>query len=87
MKITNMYGRSGPVANQFDIRDDAGNRFFQSYDSIIAKRDKLGRVTLDSVYWNYSKTTSRYRAQWLGETTDETRRKIASNRYALANLN
>jgi len=34
------------VKNQFILTDDQGNRFFQSYDSIIAKKDRNGAVTL-----------------------------------------
>ena len=87
MQVRSMEGRSGPVANQFVIHDDAGNVFFQSYSSIIVKRDKAGKVTLDQGYWDYSRTTSKYRNQFLNETTSETKAKIASGEYALANLN
>ena len=87
MKVWNMGGRSGKVANQFIIHDDEGNNFFQSYSSIIAKIDRGGSVTLDEIYWDYSRTTSKYRAQFLGESTERTRRKIKSGEYKLANLN
>ena len=50
--------RSGrPVANQFII-ETARGRYFQSYRSIIAFRNKnTGKVTLDKIYWDYSVTT------------------------------
>jgi hypothetical protein len=87
-----MIGRSGrPVANQFDIGDAFDSdgtpaRFFQSYDSIIVK-DCGGEITLDYYYWDYSRTTSKYRNQFLGETKAETQAKIDSGEYKLANLN
>lgn len=47
MKVCNMTGSSGKeVPNQFIIEDDHENTFFQSYNSIIAKWDKDGKVTL-----------------------------------------
>lgn len=64
--------------------------YFQSYDSIIVKTDfEHGerRVTLDETYWNYSKTTSKYRNEFLGITTDETKAKIKSGEFKLADLN
>ena len=33
-----------PVANQFEIIDSLGNRFFQSYRSMIAKISASGKV-------------------------------------------
>jgi hypothetical protein len=87
MKITQMTsGQSGrPVANQFEISDN-GKRFFQSYNSIIVMIDQNG-VYLDETYWNYSKTTSRYRNQFLGDTTAEIKAKIDSGEYKLMDLN
>lgn len=78
-----------PVANQFIIK--VGNKeFFQSYSSIIAVKDYSqvpAKIILDSYYWDYSKTTSKYRNEFLGEYTAETRKKIASGKYSLAELN
>ena len=73
------------IANQFIITID-GIRYYQSYDSIIAKDDN-GQITLDEYYWNYSRTTGKYRNIFLGENTAETRRKISEGIYKLANLN
>ena len=74
------------VPNQFEIRID-GKRYFQSYDSVIAVIDENWKITLDERYWNYSMTTSKYRNQFLGLTTEETKRRIKSGEIALADLN
>jgi hypothetical protein len=86
MKVTNMEGRTGKVANQFIVKGDNSEIVFQSYNSIIAKKAE-GKVYLDSTYWNYSRTTAKYRNQFLEETTKETERKIKSGEYILADLN
>ena len=99
MKVTNMTSANGnKVANQFIISDEGrgalGNfterETFRSYDSVIAVRTvwpDVTRVELDRNTWNYSKTTSKYRNQFLGETTKETQAKIDSGGYVLADLN
>lgn len=77
MKVKNMESASGrEVPNQFEITDDAGVVWFQSYRTIIAKFDH-GETTLDSAFWDYSRTTGKR----------ETERKIKSGEYKLANLN
>lgn len=80
--------RSGrPITNQYIVYSK-DYRVFQSYGSRIVAIDKSTRqVYLDRTYWNYSKTTSRYRAIFLGETTKETEAKIKSGEYLLADLN
>ena len=79
--------RSGrPVANQFRIETPAGV-FFQSYDKIIAYRPWGGVIQLDEYYWDYSNTTTRYRNEFLGENTKETRAKIKRGEYVLTDLN
>lgn len=84
--ISNSSGRE--VANQFIIIDDEGNTFFQSYDSIIVKLDrKNNKIYLDEYYWDYSKTTGKYRNQFLGEIKKETEEKIKNGKYILTNLN
>tara|TARA_R110000823_G_scaffold241850_6_gene366450 strand:+ start:1004 stop:1276 length:273 start_codon:yes stop_codon:yes gene_type:complete len=89
-----MISRAGnPVANQFIIEgEECGfpTKWFQSYSSMIAKQiTAMGKTItyLDETYWNYSVTTSKYRNQFLGETTDETKAKIDSGEYLLAELN
>jgi hypothetical protein len=102
MKVQNMTSSNGnKIANQFIIEDvkiqyksrtgetitpPRGN-MFQSYDSNIAFRSWGNVIFLDSKYWNYSKTTSKYRNIFLGETTKETQAKIDSGEYILTNLN
>ena len=87
--------------NQFLIvTPDA--HYFQSYESIIAKipdlhntscftKDDLNshrfQIVLDKTYWNYSVTTSKYRNQFLNESTKETQAKIDSGEYKLVDLN
>jgi len=87
MKVSNLESSKGnKVFNQFEINASNG-RYFQSYRSIIAYIPNDGTIQLDERYWNYSRTTSKYRSQFLGETTKETERKIKEGKYILANLN
>ena len=74
-----------PVANQFEIKHD-GATYFQSYKSIIAKKQN-GKIYLDSYYWDYSRTTSKYRNEFLSMTTPEIKKAIASGQIELVNLN
>jgi len=77
-----------PIANQFIINDGKGNEYFQSYQSIIVKRANDGKTYLDEYYWDYSRTTGKYRNQFLGDTSiAETRRKIKDGTYILTSLN
>lgn len=88
MKVSNMLSINGnTIANQFEILDNNGDIFFQSYDSIIVKKSKGGKIYLDSKYWDYSKTTGKYRNMFLDETKKETEKKIASGEYELIDLN
>jgi hypothetical protein len=77
------------IPNQFIIYDD-NKTYFQSYKSIIVKIERLEDkvVTyLDPVYYNYSRTTSKYRNAFLGESTKEIESKIKQGVYILENLN
>jgi len=100
MKIENLKSNSGKnIANQFIVNDvtikhvspDGTDFFytgkmFQSYNSNIAFITD-GYVLLDKNFWNYSRTTSKYRNIFLNETTKETLKKIESKEYILMNLN
>lgn len=87
MKVLNMTSNRGnDVANQFIIKTD-DETIFQSYDSIIAKVDYENNITLDSKYWNYSRTTSKYRNMFLNMSTDEIQKGIKSGNIKLDNLN
>ena len=96
MKVSNIVNNRGNiVANQFIIETDNAT-YFQSYKSIIVKIEdgeirngvhSADKVTLDPVYWNYSRTTSKHRSSFLGESTKETEKKIKQGIYILENLN
>ena len=87
MKVENMVSsRGNTIPNQFVINGDE-NMYFQSYKSMIAKIDKFGKVFLDSYYWNYSRTTSKYRNMFLNMTTKEIEKGIKANEIELVNLN
>ena len=87
MKVSNLISKSGNnVANQFEILTDTA-RFFQSYDSIIAKVDYDNNITLDSHYWDYSRTTSRYRNIFLNMSTNDIKKDIKLGKIRLDNLN
>jgi hypothetical protein len=81
-------GHNGAVKNQFIIKSINGV-YFQSYNSVIAFKpnDRSQKIQLDKTYWNYSKTTGKYRNQFLNEPKKETEQKIASGIYELVNLN
>ena len=99
MKISQFKNERGlPVKNQFIITEEgrgANGNFnkrvtFQSYDSVICtitEWDDIRRVELDSDNWDYSKTTGKYRNQFLGESKAETEKKIKSGTYQLVDLN
>ena len=94
MKVQNLTGRNGnKIPNQFIITHNLPNsdiECLQSYNSIIVRKEwQKGKCTihLDGKYWDYSNTTSKYRNQFLGETTEETKEKIKSGEYILTNLN
>ena len=89
MKVENITSNNGnKIANQFIITDDNGNEFFQSYNSMIVKKDSSAdTIYLDQKYWNYSNTTGKYRNIFLGETIKDTKAKIKSGEYILTDLN
>ena len=85
MKIKNLTSpRGNEVPNQFEINYN-GALIYQSYKAIIAKIER-GVTYLDEHYWNYSKTTSKYRNIFLGENTKDTLKKIKSGEYILTDL-
>ena len=73
--------------NQYEIRTPKGT-YLQSYSSIIAfKPNDTSRIQLDAYYWDYSRTTGKYRNQFLDENISQTRAKIENKEYILTNLN
>ena len=86
IKVEPMKGNSGnAVANQYIINDN-GRVSFQSYDSIIATIID-GEIFLDSVFWNYSKTTSKYLNKFLNMTSKEVKQDIKNESILFADLN
>ena len=86
MKVQNLRSSKGNViANQYEIRTETAV-YFQSYRSIIVKVES-GKTYLDSIYWDYSKTTSKYRNIFLSESKKETKQKIKEGTYTLIDLN
>lgn len=66
MKVENLMGRSGKVANQFRIWDTENNvQTFQSYDSPIVTVDYDKREMTVYPDWDYSTTTGKYRNQFM----------------------
>lgn len=90
MVVSNMKSsRGNEVPNQFIIHTSEAT-YFQSYESIIVKTthsDGVRIVFLDATYWNYSKTTSKYRNQFLGKTTKQIEENIKAGIYKLVDLN
>ncbi|MDY0138255.1 MAG: hypothetical protein RBR50_01025 [Candidatus Izemoplasmatales bacterium] len=88
MRISNIIGLNGKaIANQYILTHDNGDKYFQSYDSIIAVKKANGDILLDEKSWNFSSTTAKYRNVFLNETTKGTQKKIDAGIYKLANLN
>lgn len=86
MKVQNLRSSKGNmIANQFEIRTKTAV-YFQSYRSIIAKVEG-DKTYLDPVYWDYSRTTGKYRNIFLNECKKETEQKIKNGTYILIDLN
>lgn len=88
VKVRSMMSpRTGnPVANQFIITVDH-TQYFQSYNTVIAKKQYGVPLVLDRNAWDYSRTTSKYRNEFLDMTTSEIKQAIADWSIILDNLN
>ncbi len=87
MIVKNMRSYKGNfIANQFIIVIN-DMTIFQSYDSTIAIVYRNGDIVLDEVYWDYSRTTAKYRNKFLNLDTSEINSRIKDGRITLANLN
>jgi hypothetical protein len=87
INVSNMISANGnTIPNQFIIHTENG-WFFQSYQSVIAFRDNDNNIYLDKNKWDYSRTTGKYRNQFLCETKKDTEGKIESGEYKLIDLN
>lgn len=79
-QVENMLSSNGnPVPNQFVITTEDGT-LFKSYESNIVWKPKSGKIVLGR-NWDYSNTTSKYRIQFLGESTAVTRKKLEQGIY------
>lgn len=89
MKVSNLTSDKGnKVANQLEI-EHYGIRYFQSYDVIVAKIEN-NQVTLDSVYWDYSRTTKKYLVKFLYpivHTFEQIRTLVYRGTFKLDTLN
>lgn len=87
LRVSNLISDSGNnIANQFLIKTNKG-KYFQSYNSMIAFVPYHGLIQLDLIYWDYSRTTSKYRNRFLGLTTDQIKQRIKDKTIKLTNLN
>ena len=85
-KVRNMLSDNNrKLPNQYIIETDNAT-LFQSYETIIAKREG-GQLYLDESYWDYSPTTAKYRNRFTGLDTKETKARIKSGEVKLVNLN
>ena len=90
MKVSNMTSNKGNKApNQFIIHTPEAT-FFQSYQTVIVKtcfEDGERVVYLDESAWDYSRTTAKYRNEFLGCNSGDVKARIKSGQYRLADLN
>lgn len=73
------------VPNQFMIETPTGD-YFQSYSTVIAYRNKED-LYLDKDSWNCTITTAKYRNNFTGLDTKETKKAIKDGSIILTNLN
>lgn len=81
MKVTNL------ANNQVQVTTDDGTKVFSSYGTTIAKVDSSGVTTLDTAYWNYSATTTKYLSRFLGVSSKDIKKRVAGGTYVLTDLN
>jgi hypothetical protein len=94
VNVEPMTTRGGnPSANQLIMSDPHGETFV-SYGSKICYRsfDRYGverrpKYVFDEYYWNYSRTTGKYRNEFLGFGVDECRKGIKEGWIKLTDLN
>ena len=79
MKVTSM-------ANNQYIIEHNGVTYFQSYGVIVAKKSK-GKTILDKDYYEYSRTTIKYRNMFLGLLSASVKEAIRDGKITLGKLN
>jgi len=86
IKVENMVSNGGnDVPNQFIIRTNNG-RMFRSYDSNIAFIPNDESIIYLGKDWDYSRTTSKYRNQFLNMNTEEVKQGIKDKTIKVVNL-
>ena len=85
-QVSNFRVNGRDIPNQFIIHTSEGV-YFQSYNSVIAFKSNDNKISIDKNYWDYSRTTGKYRNIFLGEDKKETERKIKEGIYKLVDLN
>ena len=79
MKVTSL------ANNQYVIEHN-GVTYFQSYDVIVAKKSR-GKIILDKDYYEYSRTTIKYRNMFLGLLSASVNDAIKGGKITLGKLN
>lgn len=96
LSVEPMTSRGGnPLANQQIMSSNLG-QMFVSYGTNICYKSKQTykdgdvirpKYIFDEFYWNYSRTTSKYRNEFLGFGVNECRKGIKEGWIQLTNLN
>ena len=100
MKITSFIGveqmtsRSGNVVPNQTILSDMTGKTFVSYGSKIVyqSKDRASdglplEIIVDENYWDYSRTTGKYRNEFMNMGVQDVRDHIKDGRIKLGNLN
>ena len=74
------------MANNQYIIEHNGVTYFQSYNVIVAKKAK-GKTILDKDYYEYSRTTIKYRNRFLGMLSASVDKAIKEGKITLGKLN
>ena len=87
VSVRPMLSRGGnPTPNQLIMSDPYGETFV-SYGTKIAFRSITNKVVLDKNYWDYSRTTGKYRNEFLGMGVEDCRKGIKDGSIQLVDLN
>ena len=100
MRITSFIGveqmtsRSGNTVPNQTILSDMTGKTFVSYGSKIVYQSKTKwsdglplEIIVDETYWDYSRTTGKYRNEFMNMGVQEVRNHIKNGRIKVGNLN
>jgi hypothetical protein len=88
IQVLAMSSRCGKAAPNQVTLVVGPHHILKSYGKTIAVIDYgSGKTWLDSYYHNYSRTTIRYRNQFLGEDSPTVKRRIENGDIIMADLN